>query len=107
MPDVMCETDPLDVGGHIDIEFYNVLREHREYLKKFFPFSRHLLSGSSRKITAARFNVINSSSAASQLIDSFRPQLPVNGTFITFTPIVPKILFIQHILTFLPSVLDQ
>jgi len=79
----MCATDPVDVGGHIDIEFYNVLREHWEYLKKLFPFSRHLHSGSSRSITAARFNGINSSSPTSQFIGSSRPQRPDNGTFIT------------------------
>jgi len=83
MPDMMCATDPVDVEGHLDIEFHNVLREHREYLKKLFPFSRHLLSGSSRNITAARFNGINSSSPTSQFIGSFRPQRPDNGTFIT------------------------
>jgi len=43
MLDVMCATNPVDVEGHIDIECYNILREHTEYLKKFFPFSRHLL----------------------------------------------------------------
>jgi len=78
----MCETYPVDVG-HIDIEFRIFLRENREYLKKLFPFNRHLLSGSSRSITAARFNVINSSSPTSQFIGSFRPQRPFSGTFIT------------------------
>ena len=83
MPAVMCASEPVDVGGHLDIEFCNVLGEHGEHLGKFFPFSRHLLSRSSRKITAAGFNVINSSSPTSQLIGSFRPLRRVNGTFIT------------------------
>ena len=79
----MCAADPVDVGGHVDIEFYNVLREHSEYLKKLFPVIRPLLSGPSRSITAAGFNVINSSSPTSQFLGSFRPQRPDNGTFIT------------------------
>jgi hypothetical protein len=73
MPDMICATDQIDVGEHNDIELHDILMEHRKYLKQLFPFCRHLLSGSSRSITAARLNAINSSSPNHSLLVRFVP----------------------------------